>query len=211
MNVINSVYMNGDKEIAFSFKTNLRASEKSKFVNTVTDLLVDGVNYNAVLFDLVFKYILVVFLTDIDTSEIDDAPNTMDRIEDFIENTNIVDVVKANVEAGLIDELRIAAIDNIAYRTGVRHDGLQDALAKLLTTVEQRIRSVDVDALMAAANTLGKIGDLTPEHILDVFGQSDVFKASQKERNDIRASKDNDRIIEQTNMAAQLSAEKADV
>ena len=102
-------YVRNDDTHNFSFYTDLTAFNKLEFVNSVVSLLVDGENYNYVIRDLLFDFFLIdIMAIDIDTSKLKDSKFFVDDVEKFLEETNIVDVIKANAEIGLIEELNKA-------------------------------------------------------------------------------------------------------
>lgn len=176
-------YANNKELVGFKFYTNLSASEKVKFINFVTDTLVDK-NYCSILRDMIFDYAIISNFTDVDISEVQESKNSINLIEDLLEETNIVAIVKANAEEGLIDELSKAVDDNIEYRTGIHKSSLGDALAKLLNTIEKKISDVDTDSMMEMAKKLSNMtGELTPESIVEAYSKSDAFKNHMDEVN----------------------------
>ena len=58
----------------------------------------------------------------------------------MLNTTNIVDIVKANVREGLIDELSQAIDDNVEYRTGVHHNPVTESISHLVKTVENKVK-----------------------------------------------------------------------
>jgi len=125
---------------------------------------------------LPLSMIIAVF-TDVNTLEIEDAPDSINRIEDFLADTNVVEIVKANVESGLIEELSNAVDDNIEYRTGIHKNPLAESLSSLLNTVNQKMSGIDTDGIMKMADVIGKMtGKLTPEKMVEAYAKSDLFK-----------------------------------
>ena len=101
----------------------------------------------------------------------------IEQIEEFLDDTNIVEIVKANVDKKLIVELEKAVDENIEYRTGIHKNTLEDALTSLLHTVEQKINDVDTEGMMEMAMKLNSISDeLTPERMLQAYSETDMFK-----------------------------------
>ena len=174
-------YANNKTLVGFNFYTNLRKSEKASFVNTVTDTLV-GANYNYILRDMIFDFQIICTFTDVDVSDILESPTSLVKIEDLLEDTNIVDIVKANVEEGLIEELNKAVDLNIEYRTGVHRNSFEDALTKLINTIEKKVNDVDTSSMMELAEKLSVVsGDITPERIVEAYSKTDTFKNNMDE------------------------------
>ena len=173
--VMSSVYIKNGEEIAFAFYTSLRATDKIKFVNTVVNTLV-GESYNSLIRDLIFDYIIIRNLTDVDTTYIDESPNSIDLIEDLLDETNIVKVVRANASE-LIEELEKAVDENIEYKTGIHKNSFVESLAHLLGTLEKKISTIDTEEMMKAAQVLGNLsGEINAQDIFKAYGESDLFK-----------------------------------
>lgn len=173
---------NGESEmINFNFSTNLRAVEKVRFVNNVTNMIVSD-NYNMVIKDMIFDLYIIDTFTDIDLTFINESKDTISEIEDFLANTNIIDIVVANMEDGLLDELRYATNKNINYQTGIHDNPISDALASLLNTIQSKIKDVDIDEISKFIQTMNGIsGDFTPENIMKAYTNTDAFKNNQEE------------------------------
>ena len=175
-NVKTGAYTYKNKSIPFNFYTELRAVDKIKFINAVCDTLIDT-NYYSVIRDLVFDFQIVNVFTDVVVPELQDSPSPISIIEEFLDDTNIVEIVKANVDKKLIAELEKAVDENIEYRTGIHKNTLEDALTSLLHTVEQKINDVDTEGMMEMAMKLNNISDeLTPERMLQAYSETDMFK-----------------------------------
>nr|DAF79590.1 MAG TPA: hypothetical protein [Caudoviricetes sp.] len=190
-NVKTGAYTYKNESVPFNFYTELRAVDKIKFINAVCDTLIDT-NYYSVIRDLVFDFQIVNVFTDVVVPELQDSPSPISIIEEFLDDTNIVEIVKANVDKKLIAELEKAVDENIEYRTGIHKNTLEDALTSLLHTVEQKINDVDTEGMMEMAMKLNSISDeLTPERILQAYSETDMFKnridEKEKERKHIEA------------------------
>ena len=68
-------YVYNEEIISFDFYTNLNATDKIGFVNSITNILV-GENYNYIVKDLIFDYMIIQMFTTVDTSEIDKSSNS---------------------------------------------------------------------------------------------------------------------------------------
>lgn len=170
-------YVRNKETHGFKFYTNLTVADKNRFVYAVTSNLVDDDNYHSVLRDIFFDYMIVKFFTDIDTSDIKESENSIDVIEEFLEETNIVDIVKANMEIGLLEELNHAVNLNVQYKTGIHYNPLNDALSSLINTIEKKINEVDLNSMMEMVDVFsGMAGDITPESVVNAYLKSDVHK-----------------------------------
>lgn len=169
-NAISGVYFKGEESFNFNFYTNLMVSDKLEFVNSIVDLVVDGQNYNYVIRDLLFDFYLIDIMTDVDTSELVSSESFLYDVELFLENTSIVDVVKANIDTGLIEELNKAIDLNIEYRTGMRVNQLNDALTSLVNTIEKKMDGIDLNKAMEMVNLFtGMTDEFTTENIVKAY------------------------------------------
>ena len=107
-NVRTGVYTYNGEEVSFNFYTSISAYDEVRFVNTVTNTLVDD-SYISVIRNLIFDFEIIDIFTDIDISNIKD----INAIEQFLEETNIVEIVKANVDSDVVEELNRAVDENI--------------------------------------------------------------------------------------------------
>lgn len=172
--VKNGVYTIDDKTYNFNFKTSLSAYEKMFFVKSVVSTIVDDDGYDYIIKDLIFDFNIIRVFTDINTSFInvkDDDGNVINPIiiiEQFLEDTNIVDIVKANLDIALLDELNNAIDLNIQYITGIHPNPLNEALARLVNTLEKKVNEVDLDSMMGMATKLaGMTEEFTLENAID--------------------------------------------
>lgn len=181
-------YFYNDESYNFNFATDLSAHRKMMFVNYVVNSLVGEDRYDSIVKNLVFDFGLIDFMTDIDTSFIDvkdedgDTINPIVFIEPFLEETNVVEIVKENMEVGLLDELNDAVNKSIEYRTGIHPSPIADSLASLLSTLEKKINEVDLSTAMDMAQKFaGMTGELTPESIMNAYMNSDIHKKNLEE------------------------------
>lgn len=171
------VYTRNDEDVSFNFYTSLSAYDKVRFVDSVVSAVVTDDGYNYVIKDMLFNFWIVAFFTDVDVSEITEAENNIDAIEDFLDEINIVDVVKMNVVPGILDELEKAVEFNIEYKTGIHINPISSSLSSLLDTIEKKVEDIDLDSMMDVAEAMSGISDeLTPEKMLDAYAKTDIFK-----------------------------------
>lgn len=189
-------YFYNDETYSFNFATNLSAYRKMMFVNYVVDSIVDDDRYNSIVRDLVFDFGLVSICTDINTSFIhqtDDEGSPVNPIifiEQFLEETNVVDIVKSNMEVGLLEELNNAVDKSIEYKTGIYPNPINDALASLLFTLEKKVSELDTDSMMKMAQKFAHMtGKLTPETVVSAYIDSDVHKKNLEEIADSKTDK----------------------
>lgn len=178
----NAVYKYGEDEFQFDFYTSLSMNDKVTFVNSVSYLLV-GDNYNFVLKDILFDLFVVKIFTNVNVSSIISSNTIVDDAEKFLSETNIVEIVKANAEAGVIDELERAIDLNIEYKTGIHRNIISESIANLINTIEKKIGdfTIDSDSLMGMMDVLsGMSNELTMDNLLDAYARSDMYKSNHE-------------------------------
>lgn len=179
----NGVFTYNNEDYNFDFATSLTAYEKQIFVKTVVNNLVDEEGYDVVLRDLIFDFVIIEMFANIDTSFInvkDEDGNDVSQIitiEHFLNESNVVDVVKANIEDGLLDELNHAIDLNIQYLTGIHTNPLGEAVASLVSTLEKKINEVDLEGMMGMAQKFaGMTEGFNLDNLVSAYMNSDVHK-----------------------------------
>ena len=182
-------YTYNDDNLTFEFYTDLPISKKLMFVNSVVDIIVSDDSYNSVIRDLIFDYTVVKVFTDVDMSFIQvkdergDEITDIDLLEDFLLETNIVDIVKANAFPTLFEELNKAVDKAIEFKTGIHPSPLSEALSNLVSTLERKLDSLDMGKAMEMANKLsGMTEELTTENLVKAYLQADTQKENLGEK-----------------------------
>lgn len=215
-NIKTGTYFYNDESYNFDFATDLSAYRKMMFVNYVVNSIVDDDGYDSIVRDLIFDFGLVSICTDIDTSFInavdeDNNPiNPIIFIEQFLEETNVVDIIKANMEVGLLEELNKAVDKSIEYRTGIHPSPIADSFASLLSTLERKINEVDLDKMMSMAQKFaGMTDEPTLDNIVNVYMNSDIHKENLEEV--AKAKSERNEIAEKLDKAIKEVSEESKV
>lgn len=180
--VMTGVYTYNGEEFGFVYRTNLSIREKDMLVMNVCDIIIADKDYHSLLKDLVFDFQIIVAFTDIDLSKMDEAEDKIDWIENFINETKVIDVIKSNLKEGLLEELEEAIDINIEYRTGIHKNILHEALSGLINTLEEKVEGVDTKTMMDMASALSDLnGELTTDNLIRSYINSDIFKENLKQ------------------------------
>lgn len=191
-NIKTGTYTYNEESYNFNFGTDLSISDKARFVNFATGVIVDEDDYNAVIRNLVFDFCVIEFFTDIDTTEIKQSSTFVNTVEQFLEETSIVDVVKVNMVDGLLEELNNAVDKAIAYKTGISINPLTESLTSLINTLEKKVKEFDMGEMMEMAKTFsGMTGELTPDSIVNAYLNSDIHKKNLDEIEEVKRNKSN--------------------
>lgn len=195
-NVKTGVYMRNGVEETFNFYTSISTLNKLNFIKFVVNSIVDNDNYYSILKDLVFDFAIINVFTDIDVSEIKESTNSIGMIERLLDETNIVDIVKENVDNGVIEELNDAIEKNIEYKTGIHKNPIADSVVSLLNTIEQKVSEFDTSSMVEMAKIMSEVsGELTADKMLEAYTNSDMFKKNYEQIKD-QAKLHNDNIID---------------
>lgn len=172
-----------EREVSFNFWTDISAKDKMRFVNAVTDTIVDDNYYYYFLRDLIFDFEIIEVFTDVDTSDIGESSDAISKIEELISTTNIVDIVKENVEDGLIEELSQAVDENIEYRTGVHRNPISKSVAGLIKTIEDKFNEIDIEGMAQLTKMLnGMNGEITADKVIEAYANSPIFLKTLEDR-----------------------------
>lgn len=173
----NGVYTKGEKTFEFSFITDLSASKKMDFVNSVVGYVVTDSDYNFVIKDIIFDFEIIHKFTNYNISDIKEADDTLGAIEELLSTTNIVEIVKSNMIDGLYEEL-VKAVDlDIQYKTGIRNNDILNSVERILDTIEEKVKDIDTKRFDEFAKVFNSVsGELTPDKLLEAFAKSDMYK-----------------------------------
>ena len=183
-------YIKGDENFNFNFTTELTSVDKLKFVNSVVSLVVDDEHYNSVIRDLIFDFYIIDIFTDIDTLELKESKYFIKDVEELLKETNIVDIIKAGMKDGLLDELNHAVDLNIEYRTGIHPNLLNEAISNLVNTIEKKVKEFDLESMMSMATKLADMKDeFTMENLVKAYTSTDLFKNNLAEIEEVKKAK----------------------
>ena len=183
-NIKTGTYFYNDESYNFNFGTDLSIADKQSFVNSVAEVVANDLErtYNSILRDLIFDFYVIEFFTDIDTTNFKNSPFFVDEVEQFLEESNIVEIVKANVVPTLFDELNNAVDKSIEYITGIHPSPIADSIASLLSTLERKINEFDMGSMMDMAQKLASMtGELNVDNIVKAYVESDIHKGNLEE------------------------------
>ena len=170
-------------EHEFDFYIDLRAVDRVKFVSSVVESLIQGNFYAGVIKDMIFDFMLIKYFTDIPVEEIEDKPNAINMIEEFVYGTSVVTILYENISPVLITELRKSVDENIAYRTGIKDSVIENAVANLLNTLENRVADINPEDVASIAQIASSMnGNFTPEAIIAAYQNTDAFKVNEVKR-----------------------------
>lgn len=175
-------YTRNGESFDFNFYTDLSVAKKLEFVDSVIGLLVNDNHYNSVIRDLLFDFFVIDVFTDVDITELVNSKNFLEDVEAFLDETNIVEIVKANVSPVLFAELSDAVDKSVQYLTGIHPNPLNEALASLLNTIEDKIGEIDLESMMEMVQKFsGMTEEFTMDNIVNAYMNSGEHKRNLAE------------------------------
>ena len=169
-----------EKEIDFKYRTELTLQQKVSFVNFVLGVIFDDDYCFSIIKNEVFDIALIYMFTDVLKYE-EDFTFSLNNIEEMLNTTNIIEILKKEIDNDLIKDLNEVIDINIAYKTGVNINSISTSFSSLLKTIENKVSDFDVDEF---SNTLKKFGDITngmsPDKIMELYTKTDAYKKNYK-------------------------------
>ena len=169
-----------EKEIDFKYRTELTLQQKVSFVNFVLGVIFDDDYCFSIIKNEVFDIALIYMFTDVLQYE-EDFTFSLNNIEEMLNTTNVIDILKKEIDNDLIKDLNEVIDINIAYKTGVNVNSISTSFSSLLKTIENKVSDFDVDEF---SNTLKKFGDITngmsPDKIMELYTKTDAYKKNYK-------------------------------
>ena len=169
-----------EKEIDFKYRTELTLQQKVSFVNFVLGVIFDDDYCFSIIKNEVFDIALIYMFTDVLQYE-EDFTFSLNNIEEMLNTTNVIEILKKEIDNDLIKDLNEVIDMNIAYKTGVNVNSISTSFSSLLKTIENKVSDFDVDEF---SNTLKKFGDITngmsPDKIIELYTKTDAYKKNYK-------------------------------
>ena len=180
--IYNSKYYDSklEKEIDFKYRTELTLQQKVSFVNFVLGVIFDDDYCFSIIKNEVFDIALIYMFSDVLKYD-EDFTFSLNNIEEMLNTTNVIEILKKEIDNDLIKGLNEVIDINIAYKTGVNVNSISTSFSSLLKTIENKVSDFDVDEF---SNTLKKFGDITngmsPDKIMELYTKTDAYKKNYK-------------------------------
>ena len=169
-----------EKEIDFKYRTELTLQQKVSFANFVLGVIFDDDYCFSIIKNEVFDIALIYMFTDVLQYD-EDFTFSLNNIDEMLNTTNVIDILKKEIDNDLIKDLNEVIDINIAYKTGVNVNSISTSFSSLLKTIENKVSDFDVDEF---SNTLKKFGDITngisPDKIMELYTKTDAYKKNYK-------------------------------
>ena len=169
-----------EKEIDFKYRTELTLQQKVSFANFVLGVIFDDDYCFSIIKNEVFDIALIYMFTDVFQYD-EDFTFSLNNIEEMLNTTNVIEILKNEIDKDLIKDLNEVIDINIAYKTGVNVNSISTSFSSLLKTIENKVSDFDVDEF---SNTLKKFGDITngmsPDKIIELYTKTDAYKKNYK-------------------------------
>lgn len=171
------------EKIEFDFSTNISMLGKMNLVKKTVERCIIDEHFFSNLLPVIFNYHIIMYFAAIDLSDIEEAEiNGIDKMCDFVQNTNIAEIIRENMDDGVLDELVEAVDADVEFKTGIHPNPLNKVLSRLLETFEKKIENIDVETLMESATKVAGIKEqLTPTGLINAYNDSEVFNKKFKD------------------------------
>ena len=172
------LYKNNEGDFKFEFNVSPSYAKRSEFVNSVVDYIVEN-NYNYILKDLIFDYMLIKVFTNVNTDYIANRELFVDEveaIEELVSNTNIVKIIKNNIDFDVLMNLEDAVDKGIEYKTGIHSNPVLDSLANLISSIDDKVNEFNFnsDEMMEIANILMNVKEeFTADKLIEAYARSE--------------------------------------
>ena len=156
------VYTYNGKDYPFNFRTHLNIGQKMQFVEDFSDLVIIDDNYYSIIKDVVFDFMIIRMFTDVDTYFVEDEDLNVNfnLIESIVNETDIVEIVKENIDGEVLEELWESVNLNIEYKTGIHKNIFDEILVEVVKAFK------------------GMSSELTAEKLLEAYAKSDMYKSN---------------------------------
>lgn len=171
------------EKIEFDFSTNISMLGKMNLVKKTVERCIIDEHFFSNLLPVIFNYHIIMYFAAIDLSDIEEAEiNGIDKMCDFVQNTNIAEIIRENMDDGVLDELVKAVDADVEFKTGIHPNPLNEVLSRLLETFEKKIENIDVETLIKSATKVAGIKEqLTPTGLINAYNDSEVFNKKFKD------------------------------
>lgn len=170
-----------ERTVDFEYTTELTAQQKVNFVNNVLEVIFSNDYCYSIIKDEIIDIMLVDTFTNILKTD-EDFDYKLNAIDEFLSNTNVVDIIRENINPHLYEELVDAIDENISYKTGIDRNGISTAVSSLLKTIENKVSAFDVDELTNILKEFSGLTDnLSEEKIMELYTKTDAYKKNYEE------------------------------
>jgi len=168
-----SIYTFNNETKKYSYNTKISASKKVEIVNATTNLILDDEDMSGyAVKDLMFNIVLLKSLTNIDFKD----NTTLDEYEEFIEETDVMEVLHSALGYNVLQELQSCVMVNLQYMVGdkgVKIDVLSSSISRLLNTISDNVASYNTKDIKKFMKNINKVsGDMSVEKFVKALADS---------------------------------------
>ena len=159
---------------------NISIKRKLSFINFVVDNVVTENRYNLVLKNIIINIGLIKYFSDADIGDILSSEDFIDEFEEFEENTDLIAVLKTEINLTEFLDMLDCINKQIEYKTGIHENEITNAISSLLNKLEQKLDTIDLDNIVQIGNVLSSVSDeLTMDKLVDAYSKTDNFTGNQ--------------------------------
>lgn len=159
---------------------NISIKRKLSFINFVVNNVVTENQYNLVLKNIIINIGLIKYFSDADIGDILSSEDFIDEFEEFEENTDLIAVLKTEINLTEFLDMLDCINKQIEYKTGIHENEITNAISSLLNKLEQKLDTIDLDNIVQIGNVLSSVSDeLTMDKLVDAYSKTDNFTGNQ--------------------------------
>lgn len=177
-----ATYVYNDEMYNYNYAKNIKPLQAISLIKNVTDVVIDMSDafiYIATLKDIIFDYCLIDVFTDIDISFLEDD---LDKIYDFVINTDIAETIKSNAENSIIQNLEKDINQSIQLKTGIKVNSIEDTMVNVIKEMTDNINIADfntnkISDLINSVKAMNDNSELfTPDKIIEAFANTEKYR-----------------------------------
>lgn len=159
-----------DETYDVKYTDTLTTFEKLQFINNTVSWVV-GEDYRPILKRFAYRYNLCL-LSDVDFNQFvsaDENGSNVAELIEFIDNTDLPDIIEAELDMAVVDELKENIDLDIEYRTGIHRDSISSAISDLINKFSKKMDEVLTPDTLDALTKIASMADPEPKEMVNAF------------------------------------------
>lgn len=159
-----------DETYDVKYTDTLTTFEKLQFINNTVSWVV-GEDYRPILKRFAYRYNLCL-LSDVDFNQFvsaDENGNNIAELIEFIDNADLPDMIEAELDTAVVNELKENIDLDIEYRTGIHRDSISSAVSDLINKFSKKMDEVLTPDALDALTKIASMTDPEPKEMVNAF------------------------------------------
>lgn len=159
-----------DETYDVKYTDTLTTFEKLQFINNTVSWVV-GEDYRPILKRFAYRYNLCL-LSNVDFNQFvsaDENGNNIAELIEFIDSTDLPDMIEAELDTAVVNELKENIDLDIEYRTGIHRDSISSAVSDLINKFSKKMDEVLTPDALDALTKIASMTDPEPKEMVNAF------------------------------------------